>query len=259
MLAFTSERTFDHPAQALLQKPRCKVEGQPIEFLSVSENDVGWITGDIEGLERAVVVLPPHRRGIAMVFQDLALWPNLSVLENVLLGLGGTECSKAERAARATDALALCGIPDLADRKPGTLSGGQQQRIALARSLAVRPAFLFLDEPFPGLDPVIKAKLLREIAALAGDHAFTIVLVTHDPFEGPSSARRGCCSKAAAQQSEANWPISYASRRRRFSGASGNACQPVEKVGRAANGPWALRLRCEILTKSPDFASGSAP
>lgn len=129
------------------------------------------------------VVLAPHRRDVAMVFQDLALWPGLSAFDNVLLGLSGKHLSRSEAREQSCAALATCGIEKLASRLPAEMSGGQQQRVALARAIAVRPSFLFLDEPFAGLDLVTKSGLLADIAALADQHKFAIVLVTHDPVE----------------------------------------------------------------------------
>jgi ABC-type Fe3+/spermidine/putrescine transport system ATPase subunit len=129
------------------------------------------------------IVLPPHRRGLTMVFQDLALWPNLTALGNVLLGLAGTRLSRAETRQRAEEALAACRIGGLADRKPAQLSGGEQQRVALARAIAPRPRFLLLDEPFAGLDLMTKTHLFEEISGLADKRNLTVVLVTHDPQE----------------------------------------------------------------------------
>lgn len=129
------------------------------------------------------LLVPSHRRGIAMLFQDLALWPNLTVAGNVGLGLSGLRLSSKESRQRIARALELCGISDLADRRPGTLSGGQQQRTALARALAVRPQLLLLDEPLGGLDLITKQSLLRQIADLKSQFGFAVVLVTHDPIE----------------------------------------------------------------------------
>lgn len=129
------------------------------------------------------IIRPPHQRGIAMLFQDLALWPNLTTRENIRLGLAGLRLTRQESSRRIREALELCGIADLADRYPSQLSGGQQQRAALARAVAVHPRFLFLDEPFSGVDLATKSRLLTEIAELARECRFQVILVSHDPWE----------------------------------------------------------------------------
>jgi ABC-type Fe3+/spermidine/putrescine transport system ATPase subunit len=135
------------------------------------------------------ILRAPHRRGISLVFQDLALWPNLSAQANVMMGLSGLALSRRDAQARTQEALSLCGIEALAERKPAALSGGQQQRVALARAVAVRPAFLLMDEPYAGLDLVLKSRLLPEVRALAALQEMTVILVTHDPWEALSLCR----------------------------------------------------------------------
>jgi len=133
--------------------------------------------------ESGHIVVPPRQRSITMVFQDLALWPNLTVLDNVLLGLASRRLARHEARRRADEALSVCKIEQLAARKPGNISGGQQQRVALARALASEPRFLLLDEAFSGLDLVTKMALLQDIARPRADRQITLVLVSHDPIE----------------------------------------------------------------------------
>ena len=149
--------------------------------------DAGLVlVNGIRASEPGRILMPPHRRGISLVFQDLALWPNMSAHANVMMGLSGLTLSRSEALARTEGALRLCGIEALADRKPAAMSGGQQQRVALARAVAVRPAFLLMDEPYAGLDLVLKSRLLPEVRELAALQDMTIILVTHDPLEALS-------------------------------------------------------------------------
>jgi ABC-type Fe3+/spermidine/putrescine transport system ATPase subunit len=150
------------------------------------------VIGGREASRGSQVLLAPHERLLSMVFQDLALWPNLTARKNVELGLAGQRLSRASRHKRATAALAACGIAALADRRPDELSGGQQQRVALARALAVQPKMLLLDEPFASLDISTKSRLYSVVDQLCTELGLTLIVVTHDPLEATA-----LCSRAA--------------------------------------------------------------
>lgn len=126
------------------------------------------------------VFVPPENRRVGMVFQEYALFPHLTVFENVVFGVSG---SAAEKAARAKEMLALVGLEDTAKRLPHELSGGQQQRIALARALAPRPQIVLLDEPFSNLDAALRAQVRREVRDILKSTGTTCVFVTHDQRE----------------------------------------------------------------------------
>jgi putative spermidine/putrescine transport system ATP-binding protein len=132
---------------------------------------------------RDITTLAPHRRNIGMVFQSYALFPHLTVRENVAFGLRMRHVARAARDLSAGDALAMVGLGLLGDRYPSQLSGGQQQRVALARALVIEPAVLLLDEPLSNLDANLRAELRAEIRALQSRLGILTLLVTHDQQE----------------------------------------------------------------------------
>ena len=132
--------------------------------------------------------LPPEKRGLGFVFQDLALFPHLTVADNV--GFGLHRLDRRARQARSLDTLALLGLDGLAERYPHELSGGQQQRVALARSLAPRPDLLLLDEPFSSLDADLRGRLREDLRQLLRQLGIAALLVTHDQEEAFAFADR---------------------------------------------------------------------
>lgn len=134
--------------------------------------------------------LPPHQREIGFLFQDFALFPHLTVAENVAYGL--SRLSRAEAKARTAEMLEQIRMSDHADKYPHMLSGGEQQRVALARARAPRPPILLLDEPFSGLDTSLRSRLREETLHVLKDERVTAVMVTHDPEEAMMVADRIC-------------------------------------------------------------------
>ncbi|MFZ0179960.1 MAG: ABC transporter ATP-binding protein [Candidatus Dormiibacterota bacterium] len=127
--------------------------------------------------------LPPERRNLAMVFQDYALWPHLTVDGNVSYALRRRHIAHAESRRRVLDALEQVGLARLADRYPHQLSGGEQQRVALARAVVARPGLLLFDEPLSNLDADLRERLRVQIATIARDSGATVVYITHDQSE----------------------------------------------------------------------------
>jgi sn-glycerol 3-phosphate transport system ATP-binding protein len=144
--------------------------------------------GSIAIAGRDVTGLPPSRRGVAMVFQSYALFPHLSVAENILFGLKVRHVARTEREARLSRAAHMLGLADLLARKPAELSGGQRQRVALGRAIVAEAAVCLMDEPLSNLDAQLRAEMRREIRSLQRRLGTTMIYVTHDQVEAMTMA-----------------------------------------------------------------------
>jgi iron(III) transport system ATP-binding protein len=132
----------------------------------------------------------PEQRGVGMVFQDLALWPHMTVAENIEFGLRARRTPDKERKQRVRDMVELVSLGDYLNAKPGELSGGQQQRVAIARTLALAPRIVLMDEPLSTLDDALNMQLRKEILRLHSDLGFTLVYVTHSRDEAKELGTR---------------------------------------------------------------------
>jgi iron(III) transport system ATP-binding protein len=150
--------------------------------------DAGEVYLEGRLLESSTVHLPPQKRGVGFVFQDYALFPHLSVIDNVAFGL--TDIPKYKRLVYAEEVLCRTGMGDYKDRNPSELSGGQQQRVALARAIAPKPKLVLLDEPFSNLDAMLRESTRKEVRSILKKAGMSAILVTHDQEEALSFADR---------------------------------------------------------------------
>ncbi len=214
---------------------------------------------------RDITQLPPEARGIGFVFQDYALFPHLSVLENVKFGL--RKLPRMARELRAREMLGLVGLAGLEARKPHELSGGQQQRVALARTLAVAPPLVLMDEPFSNLDAAMRVETRQEVRKLLKTSGSAGILVTHDQEEAMAVADRiavmenGRVVQIGTPDEIYRNPVSafVASFLGRSNILPGTASGMVVKtefgnlpLSRAANGAVSLSVRPEQIMLEPD-------
>ena len=147
-------------------------------------------SGAIRVADHEITKLPPERRDMAMVFQSYALWPHMTMAQNLAYGLRLRGVPRTERARRVQEIVALLGLDGLAERSVTQLSGGQRQRVALGRALAINPRILLLDEPLSNLDARIRATMRHEIKAIQQQVGITAIHVTHDREEAMVMADR---------------------------------------------------------------------
>ena len=166
--------------------------------------DGGRILRDGERLD----TLPAHARDIGMVFQNYAIFPHLSVFENVAYGLRARRVPPGELGRRTREALALVQMEGLADRMPHQLSGGQQQRVALARAMVIRPRLLLMDEPLSNLDARLRVEMRTEIRRLQAGLGITTIYVTHDQEEALAiSERLAVMAEGRVEQVGLPWEV----------------------------------------------------
>ena len=140
-------------------------------------------SGDIYLGDRKITEIPPQKRGIGLVFQNYALWPHMTVFQNLAFGLQIKKLSKIEIRQKVERALSLVQLEGFGDRYPRQLSGGQQQRVALSRALVLEPEILLLDEPLSNLDALLREQMRFEIAQIHKQAGITTIYVTHDQTE----------------------------------------------------------------------------
>lgn len=152
------------------------------------EPSAGTVRVGEQLVSRPGAVTPPERRGMSMIFQSYALWPHMTIFDNVAYGLALRQRNKADIAKAVSRMLGAVKLEHLAERFPGELSGGQQQRVALARALVVEPKILLLDEPLSNLDATLREEMRFEVRRLHDEFRYTTVYVTHDQAEAMTAA-----------------------------------------------------------------------
>jgi len=196
---YDGEKVLDNISLAIAEGQRIVILGPSgcgkTTILRLIAGFIAPDTGSISIGEQLVsksgrIITPPEQRNLGMVFQDLALWPHLSVKGNIEFGLKAKGIPKIERERRIQKTLDLVGMRDFAERKPAELSGGQQQRVALARPLVLEPKVLLMDEPLSSLDLELKLRLRKEVLRLQEKLGFTLLYVTHDRDEAFGMATR---------------------------------------------------------------------
>jgi putative spermidine/putrescine transport system ATP-binding protein len=226
---------------------------------------------------RDVLGDPPYLRNMGMVFQSYALFPHLTVAQNVAFGLEMRRMSRRETASRVAEMLRLVKLESYAARLPRELSGGQQQRVALARALAIRPSLLLMDEPLSNLDATLRAEVAREIRILQRDNNLTALMVTHDQAEAMAMADRlvvmrdGRVEQTGSQEDLYERPAtafvaSFIGQSNSLTGSlnggdalmleDGTALRLASRY--AHRGPCQLSLRPERITVIPADAKGPA-
>ncbi|WP_029030275.1 ABC transporter ATP-binding protein [Salinarimonas rosea] len=204
---------------------------------------------------RDVTREPPYRRNLGLVFQNYALFPHLSVFENVAFGLRRRRIAASEIGPRVERALGLVKLSDLAGRLPKQLSGGQQQRVAIARAIAIEPDVLLLDEPLSNLDAKLRVDVRRELKRLQAELGITTIMVTHDQDEAMSMGDRLVVMNQGRVQQIGEPKELYRSPANRFVGSfigQANALQ-----GRMVDGFFhtdcGLRFACERAVPGADL------